>query len=84
MHMGNEGKGKVKNDWKLLFSTRRVELPSTEVGKAADKTSLDRGYTRSLFLDQFLRCLLRTQMEISNRQLDIVSGPQGHPGSLIH
>lgn len=41
MHMGNEGKGRVKNDWKLLFSTtKRVELPSTEVGKATDKTGL--------------------------------------------
>lgn len=51
MHMGNEGKGRVKNDWKLLFSTtRRVELPSTEVEKAADKTGLGPGiYQKFVF-----------------------------------
>lgn len=58
----------------MFSTTRRVELPLTEVQKAADKAYFGLEIDQEFVLDQFWRFLLRTEMEILNTQLDIVSG----------
>ena len=53
----------------LARAARRVELPSTEMGKAVDGTDLGKKI-RSLLQDTFdLRCLLSIQAQLSDRYM---------------